>query len=244
MEGEIRMRIQLHKWEGNTSGWSAWSLAHLGFATWRPTREGVLERVPGKFDTYTAWLRQHGQEVEEDDASNLEVVEEIAGDEVAFREDFLPAEDAEIARCEILLACSRRSLIETVSPLSDEALDRDPPYERFDEWAWWRTVRQIVAHIALCEVGYYLPSIGWRVPLDPEDLRDAPWREQLIRSREETLRFLEAMRTSKDRVRLTQGQEAWSLRKVLRRLVWHERVHWKSITRILRDWEGTRRPEL
>ena len=54
------MRIWLHKWEGNAWGWSAWSLDDLGFATWAPSRTGVLDRVPRKFEEHGEWLSEQG----------------------------------------------------------------------------------------------------------------------------------------------------------------------------------------
>lgn len=53
------MRIWLHHCLGNEEGWNAWSLDYLGFATWAPTRDEVLRRVPIKFVEYQEWLRQH-----------------------------------------------------------------------------------------------------------------------------------------------------------------------------------------
>jgi len=56
--------------------------------------------------------------------------------------------------------------------------------------------------------------------------------------REETVTFLRKLATSPDRARVNFGEgEAWSVRKVLRRLVWHELLHLKSIRRIGRDFE-------
>jgi hypothetical protein len=128
-------------------------------------------------------------------------------------------------------------LLATVESLPDSVLDWDPPYRQFDSWAWWKTIRQILAHIALCEVGYCLPSIGWHVGFDPGEIEHRPWQEHLQCSRKETQRFLEELKSSPDRARITETDETWSVRKVLRRLVWHERLHWKSIQRIARDYK-------
>jgi len=168
----------------------------------------------------------------------VEVEEEIHGDEPAFREDIVAAPVEEISRCAELVGLTRCGLVSSVEHLPDSVLDWDPPYRHLSSWAWWKTVRQILAHIALCEVGYYLPCVDWRGGLDPDDLAGRPWREQLQRSREETLSFLEGLKSSADRERFvhTEANGTWSVRKVLRRLVWHERLHWKSIQRIVRDY--------
>lgn len=230
------VRVWLHQGEGDERGWSAWSLDHLGFATWAPTREEALARVPAKLAEYGAWLARYGEPWDAAQQGPLEVVEEIAGNEVAFRDDLLPASVAEIERCERLLRYTRADLLQTVASLPDAVFDWDPPYRRFAPHAWWRTIRQILQHIALTDVGYYLPSIGWQTELDLPALRAGSWLDLLQRSREETLRFLEELKADPDKVRLEQGEETWSVRKVLRRLVWHERLHWKSIQRILADY--------
>lgn len=231
------MRVWLHRWEGNASGWNAWSLDHLGFATWAASRAEVLDRVPSKIGEYSRWLSEQGTLTFDEDSQQLEIVEEISGDEPAFLEDLAPASEEEISRCAELLCFTRRGLLSTVGHLSDDALDWDPPYRHFDSWAWWKTVRQILAHVALCEIGYYLPSIGWQVGSDPEGLRDRAWPEQLERSRTETLSFLEELKSSPDKARIhAETDNTWSVRKVLRRLVWHERLHWKSIQRIVGEY--------
>lgn len=243
------MRIRLHRWEGDELGWNAWSFDHLGFATWAATRSEVLDRAPQKLEEYCQWLAHHRGMAPGGDASSrnsigvvdrIEVVEEIAGNEVAFEEDLLPASDDEISRCSELLGYLRRDLLNTVEPLPAEVMDWDPPYRHFASYVWWRTIRQILKHIALTEVGYYLPSIGWRGHLDLKALQAMDWQEQLRQSREEAQRFLEELRTSSDRIGLRNEGETWTVRKVLRRLVWHERLHLKSIRRIVADYERRR----
>lgn len=234
------MRVWLHEWKGNEWGWNAWSLDQTGFATWAPTRDEVLLRVPGKFDEYQQWLARHGCSAVEAEAApgDITVVEEVSGNEVLFKHDLVPATSDEIAECLRLLSYSRQDLVATIEGLPDSVLDWDPPYRQFAEWARWRTIRQIVEHIALTEVGYYLPAIGYSGP-DPTSLvggAGADWREQLLRSRRETERFLTQLAGSHDRARVTRGEEDWSVRKVLRRLVRHELLHWKSIRRIVRDY--------
>lgn len=107
---------------------------------------------------------------------------------------------------------------------------------------WWRTIRQILLHIALTEVGYYLPSVGWRAGLNPETLKSASWQQALELSRRETRRFLDELTMpGSDRARIIVDDETWSVRKVLRRLVWHERLHYKGILRIAREYNRLHR---
>jgi hypothetical protein len=109
-------------------------------------------------------------------------------------------------------------------------------------------VAAILAHLANGETHYYTAMIGHtsrRQPAEPDD----DWREYLPAARAEAVAFLLALKVSPDRVRVsepwrdsrragTQGSEAWSVRKALRRMVRHELLHTRSIRRILREWEG------
>lgn len=233
--------IWLHERTGNETGWLAWSLEHLGFATWAPTRAAVVARAPGKLREYVTWSSANGIPAAAATLPPVDVVtvvEHVAGDEIAFAHDRLPAASAEIRRCLALLRATRNDLLRAVDGLPDELLDFDPRYRRFAPWARWRTIREVMTHIAATEVGYYLPLIGYAGPAhDP--LAAEPWRELLERGRAETVAFLETLVGSDDRLRLTDGaDETWSVRKVLRRLVWHERLHAKSIGRIVSEAVG------
>ncbi|MEW6751957.1 MAG: hypothetical protein AB1505_13415 [Candidatus Latescibacterota bacterium] len=125
------MRVWLHEWQGNDSGWSAWSLDHLGFSTWAPSRGEVLRRTPGKVRDYRQWLARHGDGTGAAAAGELLIAEEICGDEVAFQQDLCPAEPEEIARCLALLRFARQDLLAAVEELPDPCLDWDPPYRCF-----------------------------------------------------------------------------------------------------------------
>lgn len=228
------MRIWLNELTGNEHGWMAWSLDYMGFATWAPSREDVLTRAPSKLEEYRLWLARHGLTSPPAPTTEPTILEEISGNEVVFEHDRQAADPSEIELCLELIARSRRNLTETVKDLPDELLDWDPPYRDFATWARWRTIRQILEHVALTEIGYYLPSIGY-AGTDPDHLRSLPWREQLRLSRAETDAFLKRLAADRDRLRLSEGEEAWSVRKVLRRLVWHELVHLKSIRRIVAE---------
>ena len=152
------MRIWLHEVIGNESGWNAWCLDLLGFATWSPTEVEVMSRLPTKATEYRAWLERHHLPAEET-GLQMQVVERIQGNEVLFSPDTHPCQDSELNRTAELLAASRDDLIATVSCLPEGALDWDPPYRSFAEWASWRSVRAILAHIANTETHYYLPNV-------------------------------------------------------------------------------------
>jgi len=230
------VRALLHQHEGAESGWSAWSLEYLGFSTWAPSREGVLQKTPGKLGEYLQWLAGHRPVIDQAYSSDVVIIiEEVRGDEPLFCDDLSAATPEEISYCIELLQYTRKDLLGTVQALPDGAIDWISPNRVFPHWVWWRTIRLILKHIALTELGNYLPWVT-RPIITPEYLTDVGWCRQLHMSRRETVRCLEELKSSDDRTRLVKGDEEWSLRKVLRRLVWHERVHWKSIKRIAREY--------
>ena len=208
-------------------GFQAWALDHLGFATWAPTRTEVLEKLPAKLDEFRGWVTSRDLGDPGPDPG-VAVVEEIVGDEVLFTPDHSPATIDEIGRTIALLHASREDLVGELESIPAGALDWEPPYRAFLPWARWRTIRQIVTHVANTETHYYLDAIGCRPPFDPVGTDAAP-ESYLSLGRAHTLSTLESLASSSDLARIRDG---WSVRKVLRRLIWHERLHTKSIHRI------------
>ncbi len=231
------MSIDVHLLFGppHDPGCQAWVLDLPGFATWAPTEKEVLVRVPERVTEHRAWLREIGLEPPAV-AGTPRVVERVRGDEPSFTADLLEASDEDIARTRVLLERARAELLAAAGGLPEGALDWEPPYASFPPWATWRSVLQILDHVARCEVSYYLASVGWDPGFALE--ADTPVEEALERSREATLAFLGDLEVSDDRVRRHRDRgEDWTARKVLRRLVWHELLHARSIRRIARDFE-------
>lgn len=231
---------------GGEPGYQAWGLEHLGFATWAPTRDQVLDRVPIRFDAHRDWLHSHGFE---SPAASIEVtvVEELHGGEPLFAPDRQPASIGEIDSAVAHLAAAREDLLFLIDSAPPAALVWDPPYRRFAPWADWRSVAAILAHLANSETHYYTAMIGHTTRRQPA-LADDDWRDYLPAARAETDAFLLGLKVSFDRARVTEpwrdsrrvsGKriEAWSVRKALRRMVRHELLHTRSIRRILREYE-------
>lgn len=235
----MTVRVSLKKGVREDPGWQAWVLARPGLATWASTERAVLARLPDKLAAHHDWLRAHG-ETPHTRRAPFRVVERVEGDEVLFGSDLKSASVREIRRAATLLRWTRRDLLGVLGARPAPVLDWDPPYAAYRPWASWRTMREVVAHIARTETRYYLPWIGYRPRTElpgEDDLQGL-----LRRTRSATLRFLERLEASNDRLRLTSDRgESWTVRKVLRRLVWHELLHTKSIRRILAAHEALRR---
>jgi hypothetical protein len=235
----MTLRVWLHQGHDGDPGVIALAFEHLGFSTWAETDAELLVALPTKFAAYAAWRRDHRLPAPER-VSGVEVAGHRNGSEILFPPDLEPATPEEIDLAIELLSASRADLLADLEAAPGGAFDWDPPYRRFAPWADWRTVRAVLAHIANGETHYYTRNIGHQ-PSGPPAPPSADWRSFLARSRAEAIGFLEGLKRSPDlrRVRTVDhgfGEERWSVRKALRRLVSHELCHWKSIRRIVREY--------
>jgi hypothetical protein len=232
------LRIWLHEGHDGDPGVVAFAPEQLGFSTWSPAVPELFAALPAKFADYAAWRARHGLPVAP--AAEIQVLGSLTGNEILFPSDREAATPEEIDLALALLRASRADLVADLEAAPEAALDWDPPYARFAPWADWRSVRAILAHVANGETHYYTRSIGHEPEGPPADAK-GDWRVFLPESRAQATRFLERLRASSDlgRVRkidLGMGEESWSVRKALRRLVAHERGHTKSMRRILREY--------
>ena len=239
------IRVWIHKAldEDGEAGYYAWAFPYLGFATWAETEPRVLEKIPQKLLDYLQFRRRY--ELPPQDGSSpsgqvqveqVEVVERVTGNEILFSSDYQAATPQFVDETIALLDATRTELLEAISEVTDDVLDWDPPYRHFPSWAHWHTIRQILVHIANTETHYYLPCINIATDIAPAS-EHAPWQAYLARHREVAVEALHILKTSHDLARIRFYDDgAWSVRKALRRLVWHERLHTKSIRRIIKDY--------
>lgn len=230
------IRVYLSHLPSPDGGCVGWLLDYLGCATWAPSERELLDKIPLKASEHAAWLRSHGETCALPDAG-VKVCDRVDGDEILYAPDALPATPNEIERTIRLLGYARADLLALLTEVPKGTLDWNPPYKRFASWASWRTIREILCHVARTETDYYLRWLGYNGPRAEAGNRDP--HSLLAAARETTLRFLEQLKLSDDLTRLREERgEQWSVRKALRRLVWHELLHTKSIRRILRDYRA------
>lgn len=229
--------------EEGEAGTILFAFAYPGACGWGPTEADARERLRAGLRSTLDWLDAHGLDhlaprgdvdVEQFDVAVTERVP-ATGDprqcdtEGFFEFDRRPYADADVSRTAALLAASRRDLLDAVAGRSAPTLDRRLVEDR-------RTVREILDHVAVAEHWYLT-----RVDL-PVDVRDG-WRgypddtfERLTVTRADVERVLRALpdvpAERRSATRVADG-ERWSVRKVLRRLVWHERLHYRQLVRLL-----------
>ncbi len=229
-----------------------------------PTLDGALQKLPGKIRNHLEWLAAHGEPVPRAwREASVRVCETVRGDwpvnlgdSVAlFGCDRGAMTDEEIARDVRWLAFSWEDLLELRRTVPRGAWAFQPP-------GALRPPRRIVTHIALVMVWYVMklraprdPSFHW--PRGMSMWRDVRAVEQgdlsearLTSLREACVYRLAHLRSVEKGGRVTTyapGQwtgrtepEAWTARKVFRRFLWHERLHMRTIEKLVATYRAAR----
>lgn len=196
-------------------------------------------KIPLVIAGYVGWLRAHGEAVESPGGWEIvETVESPVGD-FMFEAERAPLSrhelDALIRRTEF----ARAGLLAAVADVPDTVLDWEPPrsaFASFDAWApEVRTIRGVFEHVLRFEA-YYRDGL--------RDGRAAGIAERVGDPLSERARTVERLRALTDEVRrrvwrpVRPGQstaEEWTVRKVVRRIISHERAHAAEIVQ-RRTW--------
>jgi predicted RNase H-like HicB family nuclease len=217
----------------------AWVLDLPGCIVGGTNLSEVEQMLPVAIAEHVTWLRTHGEVI---DASGTwavaESIDSPPGD-FCFAGDRAPLDSDELEVNIARMGYARADLLAELEPLPDVILDWEPPasaFASFDPWAPnVRTIRGLARHVFQFEIYYR------------EGLRDGPAKgifedvTDPAADRSSTVAALRAC-TANDRVRiyrpLRPGQsvaEEWTVRKVLRRIISHERAHAAEITQ-RRTW--------
>jgi hypothetical protein len=184
---------------------------------------------------HTAWLARHGEDPAVP-ADGYEVEEDVdaaasgaADGEFCFSDDLRPLSLGELEDGLRLMAHARADLIDSAAGLPELLLDWRPPISamaRVDPWnPGVLTIREIVTSVGRSEF-YYRTALRNDPP--PEEPADELGNPDLQRRRlEEALRAASAESGAVYRPRRPwqEGREAWTARKVLRRVISHELFH-------------------
>jgi len=201
------------------------------------TKERALEKVRIAILEWYDWLDQYGEthpdagdEIEVETAEMLRVNYnplEAGKPEALFWSEVLPIQKDDIARTVRLMGYSRDDLLSLVSTITEESLDWDPPGKP-------RTIRNCLEHIAYVEP-WYITRLNFSLPEDyPKDVF-----ELLNYTRSTVVNCLHDFPARKmkgifqPKKNKSPVCDLWTARKVLRRLVDHERLHTRYIQRVL-----------
>jgi hypothetical protein len=189
-------------------------------------RDAAISAVPAAIQEYVAWCSRHGLHVS--GISGPMVVDEVIRSwmyeddyevNAFFAADRPPLITDEIQEITSLLEGTRRDLAEAVEGLDEDSLLKELSGERWP-------IAGILGHVAGSE-WWYFDRLGLAFPR--ADLPDDPL-DRLSVVREHVLATLPHL--PKRLGVVTLGGETWSARKVVRRMLWHERDHTQHILKL------------
>jgi hypothetical protein len=231
---QIRVAVE----NGNDGRSLAWALDYPGCFVYGPDESTVILNIPQEYLHYSEWVSRHTAhswvKINSLDIRLVEVWQcyfinddfqiRENGIEVNawFRDDWRPLSKLEVTHGKLLLNWSREDLLAVAQPLTEQQLKKYAP--GLERW----TIQRILQHIANAE-WWYLDRLDL-APWKKADLPEEPFtRLELVRTRViEVMDELPGLQKSNGK----EG-EFWSPRKLLRRLLYHERDHLGHLLQIL-----------
>lgn len=218
----------------------AWALDHPGCFAYGEDESEALLLMPKAFIAYQNWVNYYAGErswLKENMDIDVRLIEsfkvftinenyELTNHDgysvnAWFQNDWLPLEDEEVEQGLMLMDWSRKDLLDLVAGISAEIREKKIPGERWD-------ILGIVKHVGNAE-WWYLDRLGLteisrdQMPKDPFERLDVV-REQV--------KLVLPQLVGKHMVRGKEG-EFWSPRKLLRRVLWHEKDHIQHIYKLI-----------
>ncbi len=228
-------RVGLVRYSGQVHGWV---LSLPGCIAGAPSLDELDGPLRLAIAEHACWLRSRGEQASGD--VNWEVVEQIDGEALAatggefcFEDYRRPLSQDELEGGLRALAHARRDLVTATEDLANEVLHWAPPREafrRFDAWApEVRTIRDVARHVLELEA-YYRAGLRDGPAAGIFERVSTPWDEHAVTVA--CLSELDAEGLSRSYWPVRPGRrqpEEWTVRKVLARLISHERVHTAEI---------------
>ena len=200
------------------------------------TRQEALENLQETTAAYHAWLRKHDDYAPDVRGpfvfSLKEVFQTSYQGEYEVNSFFVldaePATDEDIEWALTLLGWQREDVLERVSSLSEDVLDWKLPEAPDDTLS----IRQILDHVAQAEV-WYMGRLDEKPPSIVVANLPGPTIDRLQRTRQAAIMRIKSYpKEFRGKILIHQGEQ-WSLRKALRRAIWHERDHLNQIDEML-----------
>ena len=218
----------------------AWALDYPGCFSYGETEEEALLRIPKAFVAYQHWVdlkagnRSWLQNVKDFDIrlvetfkvydinDQFEVIEKGAYSVNAwFQSDWLPLTEQEVEHALMLVDWSRQDLLSLLDTIPEDLKEKKYPDERWN-------INGIIRHIASAE-WWYLDRLGL-TNLTKHDLPKNTFdRLDLVRKQ-----VIDAI-PGQVGIQLVYGKdgEFWSPRKLIRRILWHEKDHIQHIYQLI-----------
>ena len=202
------------------------------------TLDEAVAKAPGKIREFLDWLKAHGEPVEGTQYEiQVEAAEVVRGDwpvklgdsQALFNADLSPLSRAEVERAMRYMRYAREDLMSLYQTAPGGALEWKP------NESTPRHIKRIAEHIAEVDI-FYLERL--------RDMKFKDWPSSFLELMEE-LRVLRLSNLKDDEMQCqtsyhppgdwtgTSAPEGWTTRKVLRRFIWHERLHTATIRKLL-----------
>ena len=212
--------------------WTAHSVELPGCTWYAPTKGEAVHLASEKVIEFCLWLCSHGERGVPETIARFQVAEEGHGTwtsddyfaDCTFESDLQPASRSDIKRSVRWLGYSRKDLLALVDGLDDKALQTSTGSP-----GKLRTVESMLEHIADVE-WWYLHNLRLLQGARPSGSCERNGLGYLSSVRHVVCgRLDETSEEERELIVTTSAQEQWTLRKVLRRLIWHERYHTAGI---------------
>ena len=211
-------------WEHNGNDTLLYSVEHVGAYTRGSSLEAAMAKMSAEIEAYCLWC---GQTVADDTAieitreksSNLQIAD--ADSDVLFDSEKLPLSRKEYEELKALALKSARDFHTLYSSISNKNESCLPPRQTF-YGAVPRTAQEMYEHTKSVNA-YYFAEID--VAADNEGT--------IFDCRKKGFELLEQIPDFLDNA-VIEGSygELWSLRKMMRRFLWHDRIHAKAMYRM------------
>jgi predicted RNase H-like HicB family nuclease len=211
--------------------WVAWVLDLPGCTSSARTQEAAIAMAPTRISQFLTWLRNHGAKPgaiprDEVEVETAQVFKSYVRDgmyvvNAFFEEDRPPLGQEEVEQGLWLLEATRQDLIDVVDYIAPGKLSKSIPGEIQG------SVSGILEHIAWTEWFYFD-----RLQLAFERGSMPSGTEAMLKASRQQTRELLPTLVGADLV-VERSAELWSPRKVLRRILWHERDHTHHIEKLM-----------
>lgn len=211
--------------EWNDNGYLIYAANYVGAYVRGKTENEALSKFGGEVRSYLRWcgvseLPMDAPQVEivQRKRSELQVCD--ADSDVLFDAERAPLSEAEYGRLKLLVLKSARDFRKLYKSIPNPDISGRPPRTTF-YGAVPRTPREMYEHTNSV-TSYYTGAFG----LETENVAD------IYANRMQALSELEALPDFlSDKVYIAPDGESWTMRKVLRRFLWHDRIHAKAMWR-------------
>lgn len=222
-------------WEHNGNDTLLYSDNYIGAFTRGATKELALQKMQKEIESYLRWKKDVMPEVLETEIvqqkeSDLQICD--ADSDVIFDTEKLPLSAKEYEQLKELALKSARDFHTLYTQIPDK--DKSALQERKTFYGTIpRTAKEMYEHTKGVNA-YYFGEI--KVPADNAGT--------IYECRKKGFELLEAQpEYLNNKVFLGSYEEEWSLRKVLRRFIWHDRIHAKAMYRMAQKTFGAKAVE-